>query len=117
MFRFEGLSIWQRSIIIGDHLFTIADALESKKLYRFAEQLRGAGLSISNNIAEGSGSVSKKEFHQFLNYARRSCFECANIIIVIQRRGYIEQDAKENLFSSLDELSRMITGFQKSLLT
>ena len=28
---------------IGDELFDIADALDRKRLYRFAEQLRGAG--------------------------------------------------------------------------
>jgi four helix bundle protein len=33
-----------------------------KELYRFAEQLRGAGMSMSNNIAEGSGSSSTTEW-------------------------------------------------------
>lgn len=115
-FRFENLEIWQISIQIGDEIFDIADTLEQKKLYRFAEQLRGAGLSISNNIAEGSGSVSKKEFSQFLNFARRSCYECANIIIVLERRGHIGEELKRILFGRLDEISRKITNFQKSLL-
>ena len=39
------------SIEIADELFDIADELEKKKLYRFAEQLRGSGLSMSNNIS------------------------------------------------------------------
>lgn len=39
------------SIVIADDLFDIADELEKKKLYRFAEQLRGSGLSMSNNNA------------------------------------------------------------------
>ncbi|MFD2572081.1 four helix bundle protein [Spirosoma soli] len=115
-FRFESLEIWQISIQVGDELFDIADSLENKKLFRFAEQLHGAGLSITNNIAEGAGSISKKEFYQFLNYARRSCYECANIIIVVQRRGYIVEETKQALFSRLDELSRKITDFQKALL-
>jgi four helix bundle protein len=51
---------------IADELFDIADELEEKRLYRFTDQLRGAGMSMSNNIAEGSGSVSKKEFIRFL---------------------------------------------------
>ncbi len=52
------------AIEVTDKLFDIADALEEKKLFRFAEQLRGAGMSMSNNIAEGSGSNSDKEFMQ-----------------------------------------------------
>jgi 23S rRNA-intervening sequence protein len=50
-FRFEDLEIWRMAINIGDKLFDIADELEQRKLYRFAEQLRGAGMSMSNNIA------------------------------------------------------------------
>lgn len=61
-FRFQDLEIWQLAIDIADTLFDIADELDRKRLYRFAEQLRGAGISMSNNISEGSGSSSKKEF-------------------------------------------------------
>ena len=74
-FRFQDLKIWQTSIEIANSLFDIADDLENRKLFRFAEQLRGAAISMPNNIAEGSGSSSKKEFSQFLNFARRSTFE------------------------------------------
>jgi four helix bundle protein len=59
-FRFQKLAIWKKAILIGNKLLNIADSLEKRKLYRFAEQIRGAALSISNNIAEGSGSSSKK---------------------------------------------------------
>jgi four helix bundle protein len=52
------LKVWQLAIQIADELFDLADRLEEKRLYRFADQLRGAGLSMSNNIAEGSGSTS-----------------------------------------------------------
>ena len=50
-FRFQDLQIWNEAIDVGDRLFDIADLLEQKKLYRFAEQLRSAGMSMSNNIA------------------------------------------------------------------
>ena len=90
-FRFQDLKIWQLAIEIADELFDIADGLEDKRLYRFADQLRGAGMSMSNNIAEGSGSDSKKEFKQFLNMARRSTFENANILILLQKRNLISE--------------------------
>jgi len=114
-FRFQDLEIWSLAIQIADNLFDIADELEVKKLYRFAEQLRGSAMSMSNNIAEGSGSNSKREFHQFLNIARRSTFENANILILLQKRELISEDILGNLLSALDQLCRKISNFQKSL--
>jgi four helix bundle protein len=84
--------------------------------YRVAEQLRGASLSISNNIAEGSGSFSDKDFANFLNIARRSVFETANISFVAFRRKFIDQEKLDQILNDLDSLSRKITNFRKTLL-
>jgi len=115
-FRFQKLKIWQLAIEIADELFDLADELEKKKLYRFAEQLRGAGMSMSNNIAEGSGSTSKKEFRQFLNVARRSTFENANILILFRKRELITPESLNRFLDQLDHLCRQITNFSRSLV-
>jgi four helix bundle protein len=72
LFRFEDLEVWRRAADLALTVGTVADQLEKmhRYRYRYAEQLRAAGLSISNNIAEGSGSTSANEFRVFLNYAR-----------------------------------------------
>ena len=114
-FRFQDLKIWQLAIEIADALFDIADELERKKLFRFAEQLRGSGMSMSNNIAEGSGSSSKKEFKNFLDIARRSTFENANILILLGRRNLITSNQMNENLNNLDKLCRQITNFMKSL--
>jgi hypothetical protein len=54
-FRFERIEVWQRAADVAFALGNVADQLATGHLYRFAEQLRAAALSISNNIAEGSG--------------------------------------------------------------
>ncbi len=46
-FRLQDLKIWQLAIDIAD-------------------QLRGSRTSMTNNIAEGSGSSSRKEFKRYL---------------------------------------------------
>jgi len=58
-FRFQNLDIWKKAVEIAMELFDIADQLDKMGLHRFAEQLRAAGLSMSNNIAEGSGSLKR----------------------------------------------------------
>jgi four helix bundle protein len=114
-FRFQDLDIWKQSIEIADELFDIADTLEKNRLFRFSEQLRGAAMSMSNNIAEGSGSEWKKEFKNFLNIARRSAFENANILIILNRRKLLNDDIVERLLDKLDKECRMITNFKKTL--
>ena len=114
-FRFQDLEIWQMAIDIAEELFEIADELEQMKLFRFADQLRGSGLSMSNNIAEGSGSGFSKVFKRYLDHARGSAFENANVVVVLKRRGIISIEKCEELLDKLDHLSRKITNFKKTL--
>jgi four helix bundle protein len=114
-FRFQDLEIWKEAIDIGNSLFDIADKLEEKKLYRFSEQLRGAGMSMSNNIAEGAGSNSKIEFKNFLNIAKRCTFENANILIILNKRDLIDNSTLDSMLNRLEIPCRRITNFQRSL--
>jgi four helix bundle protein len=115
LFRFEDLEVWQRAADLAIRLGAVADGLDERRKYRFAEQLRSAALSISNNIAEGSGSHSTNEFRQFLNIARRSVFECANMLLIFQRQDLMPHDNTRPLLAELNEVSRMITGLIRSL--
>jgi four helix bundle protein len=90
-FRFQDLQIWQFAIEISDELLDLAGCLEERKLFRFAERLRGAAMSMSNNIAEGSGSVSTRDFKNFLDITRKSAFENANILILLNRKKLYRQ--------------------------
>jgi four helix bundle protein len=110
------LDIWKESIGLNDQLFDLADAFVDAKSFRVAEQLRAASLSISNNIAEGSGSASSKDFANYLNIARRSLFEVANITFVAFRRNFISKAQLDQILNELESLSKRITNFRKSLL-
>ena len=64
-FRFMDLEVWRDAIEIGARLFELADKLESRKLYKFAEQLRGSGLSMSNNLLRDQGVTQNGNFPVF----------------------------------------------------
>lgn len=93
----------------------LAEKLERAKLYRYAEQLRAAGLSLPNNISEGAGSVHVAEFKQFLNIARRSCFEDASMLLVFEKMGLVDRPEIAELLDDCDLLSRKITAFSRTL--
>jgi four helix bundle protein len=113
--RFEDLEIWNKAVDLAVKFHRIAERLDSRRLYRYAEQLRAAGLSISNNIAEGSGSIHKQEFIQFLNITRRSLFEDASMLLVFERLGLVESAEVDELLWDCDEESRKITNFSRKL--
>ena len=113
--RFEDLDIWQAAAQLAVKFHKVADDLDQRRLYRYAEQIRGAGLSLSNNIAEGSGSTHKREFMQFLNIARRSLFEDASMLLVFEKMGLVDAAHINELLTDCDVLSRKITNFSRTL--
>ena len=114
-FRFEDLEIWQIARGLAVKFHKLADELDKRRLYRYAEQLRAAGLSLTNNIAEGSGSTHTQEFKQFLNIARRSLFEDASMLMVFESLGLFDSAEIDGLLTDCDKLSRKITNFSKTL--
>jgi len=72
-------------------LFKLANKLDERRYFRFADQLHATVLSITNNIAEGSGSASDADFANFLNMTRRSVFEVANMLMLLAREGYLQK--------------------------
>ena len=59
-FRFQDLKVWQLAIEIANELFEIAGTLEAKRLYRFAEQLRGAPSMPLNTLCVLCAPAAKK---------------------------------------------------------
>jgi four helix bundle protein len=114
-FRFEDLEIWQLARSLAIKLHKLPEDLDKRRLYRYAEQLKAAGLSLTNNIAEGSGSTHAREFQQFLNIARRSLFEDASMLMVFESLGLFKTGEIDPLLSDCDMLSRKITNFSRSL--
>lgn len=114
-FRFEDLEIWKEAICISIILFEIADELEKRRLWRFADQLRGVGMSIPNNISESTGSNMIGEQTQSLRYSKKECFEAANILVILESRNLITKDLKKSTYKRLSILCRRIQKYSDSL--
>ncbi len=114
-FRFEDLVIWKEAVQMSLFFFELADELEAKKLWRFADQCRGVGMGIPNNIAESSGTDMVGEQKQLLRYSKRECYEGANILILLYMSNLITRLQKDTGFERLDILSRKIQAYANSL--
>ena len=77
-FGFERLDVYKKAIDFADKVYKITKNFPNNELYGITSQIRRASISVSANIAEGSGRYYKKDFIQFLRIARSSIYECVH---------------------------------------
>ena len=114
MFRFEQLKVWHKAVELYDVVDRLADRFPSKVQFGLADQSRRAALSVSSNIAEGSGRETAKEFRHFLSIAKESAFEMVSIAFVCRRRALITDQEHAGLYSQAEEVSKMLTALKRS---
>ena len=107
-FLFERLEVYQRAVEFAEKIESLCRPI-SKGNYHLVEQLRRASLSISLNIAEGSGRWHKKDKKQFYLIARGSAYECVPILEILRRKKLIEEMDFGGLKGGLDVIARMLT--------
>lgn len=112
-FGFEKLDVWQRAVQYYTDVCKLDSKFQKNDLFGQAAQLKSSALSISLNIAEGSGRQYKKEFKQFLGIARGSVFETVTNLCAAYKRGIITKDEYEKFYAEGASIARMISGLMK----
>ncbi len=52
-FNFESLLVYQKAIIFGEHIYSLAESFPEKEKFRLTSQFCRAADSIAANISEG----------------------------------------------------------------
>lgn len=115
MFRFENLEIWKLATEYADELYDTANKFPAEEKFALADQLKRAAVSISNNIAEGSGATTIKDFSCFLDISIKSALETVNIVYFAHLRKYISPERKQYFYQKAETLIKKIRAFKKSL--
>jgi four helix bundle protein len=115
-FAFKDLQVWQKAIDFADYAISLTEELKTpRKHYRLVEQLEAASTSVAMNIAEGKGRNSKKEFIQYLYFARGSAYETVTLAIIFARRNWIDNQQLTKIESDALEIVSMIKGLINSI--
>lgn len=83
--NFKRLIVWQKSMEFAEKC--LDTTFEIKGHYRLLEQLEASSASNSQNIAEGNGRLSLKEYIQYLYISRGSLYESITLLDLFARKG------------------------------
>ncbi len=69
-----------------------------------------ASLSVSANIAEGTGREGVRESKQFFNIAKGSVYEVVSIAHVLRQEGLLKSDDFSRVYQLCDRVASMLSG-------
>ncbi|KYG73077.1 four helix bundle protein [Roseivirga echinicomitans] len=113
--RFEDLRCWQLARKLTFQVYTMSNQGQLAKDFDTRSQFKRAGLSIMNNIAEGFGRFSPKDFIKFLDYAAASCTEVKSMTYLMLDLSYFPAEDIESLQNQTEEAKASILAFIKYL--
>jgi four helix bundle protein len=115
MFNFEKLDVWTAAIEYADEVYRTTRRFPGDERFGLTSQLRRCAVSVSANIAEGSGRSSKKDFMRFVEISFGSLMETISHLTVAKRQGYVETDDYQLLYGQAERVGRMLSGLRRSL--
>jgi four helix bundle protein len=111
---FEDLEVRQRGCRLTVDIFK---AFQPWREFTLKDQIQRAALSIPSNVAEGAERGSNKDFAHFLNIAKGSCGELRTQLYIARKLDIIDKTASEKLITESKELSAMLEGLRRSILS
>lgn len=114
-FRFEGIEAWQLARDFNHTIYRISRQFPDEEKFGLTSQIRRASVSISSNIAEGSGRNSDTDFAHFLEIAYGSLMETVSQLFLAMDESYLSSESFEALTAEADHLAAKIVALSKSL--
>jgi four helix bundle protein len=117
MFRFEKLEVWQLAVEFADRVYSATESFPNDERFGLTSQMRRASVSVSSNVAEGTGRSSDADFARFVEYAYGSLMEVVSQSFIAKRRGHLNEAMWQDVYKRSEQLARMLSGLRSSLLT
>jgi four helix bundle protein len=115
--RFEELPVWQDAIELAVRIFDLTSRPEFKGYFTLKDQIERAGVSVSNNIAEGFERGTTQETLTFLYISRGSSGEVRSLTHLLERLSRFKDLATVvlDLRTRATKISRQLHGWCNSL--
>ena len=115
MNNFKELNVWKYAILLAKDIFHLVKKFPKDEKYSTVDQIKRCTISISSNIAEGSGRASEKEFAHFLSIAYGSSCELDSLHTVCKEVEYISENELNDFVDRIKTIQKMISSLQKMI--
>ena len=112
---FRKIQVWEKAHRFVLQIYKVTSAFPKDELYGLTSQIRRAAASIPSNIAEGCGRDTQTELARFIHIAGGSASELKYQLILANDLGHIDDETYPNLDSEINEIQRMLYGFEKAV--
>ncbi len=109
---FRDLEAYKMGKEIVKEVYNLLEKFPKTEQYAMCDQLRRAAVSITSNIAEGSGRTSSKEKIHFLEFSYGSLMEVLSQLDVAMDLGYISEEDFNHFENMEDRLAGLISGLR-----
>ena len=116
VYPFERLEAWSLAIDLTAAIYDQTKNFPTKEMYGLTIQIRRAAISVSSNLAEGSGRISKKDQAHFFSMSYSSLLEVLNQFIIAHRIGYITDIDLQSIRGLIEKLSKKIAALRNATL-
>lgn len=113
--RFEDLRCWQTARVLVKSVYEASNEGLMSKDFSFKDQIRRASVSVMNNIAEGFGRKSNKEFVRYLEMSFTSANEVKSLLYAAIDIGYLNEERATQLQEQTETLKAMNLALIKYL--
>jgi len=117
MNRFKELRVWQEAADLAVYIYSITSTFPENEKYSLTSQINRCTISISANIAEGAGRISKKEFKNFLGIANASCCELESHLYIANKLNLINNELTEKINAKIHHIQNMIFKLKQTLMS
>ncbi len=115
VFCFEKLEVWQLARQLNHQVYSVSRAFPDQERYALTSQLRRASVSVSANIAEGSGRNSDDDFAHFLEVSYGSSMEVVSQPFLASDEGYLPAKQLAALLVDANQLAGKLVALSQSL--
>ena len=114
-FRFERIEAWQLARAFNGSVYRASRGFPKEEAFALTSQIRRASVSVSSNIAEGSGRNSDADFAHFLEIAYGSLMEVISQLCIALDERYLSEADFRAIADEADVLAGKIVSLTKSL--